>query len=144
MARPFGITDSTGEQSLPPLQAFILVARAHTKIDFEDVAELASELESELDNASSEDPDERIAALYEELRALANEKPSSLRNKRWKELTGELRALQEAEARRMREYFDSQRPLGRGLGDAAIRRADELLAKYGHPPSSDRSAEKTD
>jgi hypothetical protein len=138
------IRDFENLAGLPPLRAFVLLAQARARIHFEDVALLATELETEIESEIVSDPDEQIQELYGELRALANEAPSASRDKRWRQLTKQLRALQEAEALRMQAYFEAHSPLVPGSGDAAIRRLDELLAAYGTLATPHRSSRETD
>lgn len=80
--------------------------------------------------------EDQIAALYQELASLAAEGNEA----EYQESLATLRMLQEAEAKRMTEYFKTNQPLQRGELERAVRKADELLQKYEDPTTSDTTS----
>ena len=62
----------------------------------------------------------------------------------YRSLLSQLRALQEAEARRMRDYFETHRPLAAGAGYAALAEARALLEGHESPSEADDAADSAD
>ncbi len=85
-------------------------------------------------------PEREIDALYEELRDLA----VASEEDRYRDALTRLRALQDAEARRMAAYFDANRPLRPDEAEAAISRAEALIAEHENPTPPDAAARDAD
>jgi hypothetical protein len=121
-----------------------LLFQAQLKVSFSEVELLAAKLNDEIETVIESGHDSRISDLYWQLHVLTRRPASPAREQRWRELTRELRILQEAEAERLEAYFESNSPLSSGSVDEAIRRADELLATHAHLASSNDTGHKTD
>jgi hypothetical protein len=88
---------------------------------------------------SGEQLEEEIAMLYEELASLSNLRSELKSTKALEERVNaqqrRLRKLQDEEARRISEYYDSQLSLPSEREPALIEEASRLLQRYGHPTS---------
>jgi hypothetical protein len=83
------------------------------------------------------DPDAAIDALYRDLRALPESPPD---NPRRVSLLDRILRLEEDSARRFEQRFEASRALRRQERAEAIRKADEILARYEDPPDENGAA----
>ena len=103
-----------------------------------EIEDLANEFESQIGDIQ----DGSVELIYAELAALLSEDGTKTNEARYDYLTNRLRRLQEAEASEMEQYFEAHRPLPKGSGTEAIKRADELLAKYENLATSDTASQR--
>jgi hypothetical protein len=95
------------------------------------------------DTQSSLEPE--IELIYARLRQLAHQAEHDPRAEaKYQRVMTKLRQLQRQEAERLARAMDAQFGMRPGEGYAALKRADEVLAKYGHPASTDDAAGPAD
>ncbi len=103
------------------------------------VAERVDEILADY-SPSEPDPAQEIDASYVELweSRIAGDED------RYREVLTRIRALQDAEALRMTEHFERNRPLRPDEAETAISRARALLAEHEDPPSADPATHDAD
>jgi hypothetical protein len=104
-----------------------------------EIETLATQLEAEIVDTAGD----TIESLYAELRALVDQDDTAANQVSYRQLVARLRRLQEIEAVEMDRFFEEHRLLRKGAGRDALKRADDLLAKYENIASSNASGKRT-